>query len=111
MTTTPLRIIPGRYLLSGSTFTIDGRELLLRERENPKGKQTRFFLVALPNEYISSLWPQRDGRYRIDFTAAGDVERMFYVTFDSEYIIIEHGGPSRRGSSSAPWLRSTRRTG
>lgn len=100
-------MMTGIFELSGSTFRIGHVEYLLREREHPTKSKPAHYLVRLPNDYISSLWPQRDGRFRIDHTGGDGVERVYLLDFAAEpgYIRITGGDPSRRSGSSAPWHR------
>ena len=94
-----LQIQPGRYELEGSAFTMEGRSMMLREREKPNGKPSYFLMALKPSLYVSGLFPQRDGRYRFDYAS-----RVYYVTFGDGVVTITGGEPMRRAESKAPWL-------
>ena len=114
-TTSPTRgmaMREGTFTIEGSSFTIDGQKYLLREREHPTKGKPQYFLVALPNSYVSSLWPKGGSVYSIDFTTAEGSEKVYGIDFKTPgCITITDLGFSRRSIRSAPWQKGVRRAG
>ena len=40
-----------------NSFFVGGERFLIRERKKQKGKKTQYYLIKLPFQYVSSLFP------------------------------------------------------
>ena len=102
----------GMFPIEGSTFTVDGQDYLLRERDNPTKAKPKYYLLAMPGgHYVSGLWPKGPDVYSVDFTRSDGAERVYRLDFKTPgFVQIVDDGFSRRSLKSAPWHRS-RRTG
>ena len=102
----------GRFEIEGATFTVDGQDFLLRERDYPTKGKPQYYLVALPNTYVSSLWPKGDSVFSIDFAMADGREKVFEIDFRTAgYVVLTDHGFSRRSIRSAPWRQGAQRKG
>lgn len=97
-------LIPGRYAITGSAFTIDSQTFLLRERNKVTKALPKFYLVALPDRYVSSLWQKTKEVFTIDFKQSDGSERIYGLDFrEAGFVVITDDGLSRRSASTAPW--------
>ena len=103
----------GKFILEGSTFTVDGRDYLLRIRDSPAKGQPPYYLLAMPGGfYVSGLWPKGEGVFSLDYTRSDGSERVFRLDFrEAGYVTVTDYGFSRRSLSRAPWQQTPRRKG
>ena len=103
--------VPGRYAITGSTFTIGTQTFLLRERVKATKALPKFYIVALPDRYLSSLWQKANEVFTIDYAQTDGSERVYRLDFrEAGFVSITDEGPSRRSLSTAPWHKGPRPT-
>ena len=76
-------MISGEFPLQENSFFIEGERFVIKERKSRKGKKTQFYLIKLPFQYVSSLFPPGlVGGFTFDY------EQKLYKLEKKEHSII-----------------------
>lgn len=65
-----MKLEEGKYVLEGNQFLVKGKKFVIKSRKNELEKKPKHYLITLPFQYVSSLYPvgkDNEQAYNFDF--------------------------------------------